>query len=786
MTQTSRRIWLGILASICLGTLAACGGGGGGSGNSVPPGSFTLSTTNVSFSGKYQGPQPASQTLTLHITSAGAVAAGAAYANGESPASWLTVTPPPQGAGPDFTFTLAVNTTFLPSAATYTTVLTFGTADANGRILQTQPVQISYSLKEGILISQTSESTSLVVGDSSSSEPLPFTVSSPSTIQWTATSNMPWLTPPSGTRSGGGIFSVTINMAGYPAGTYTGTITLTNAADPTDIATLSVTITMAPPTLTAAPTSITLGGTTGLDTSGQTLTFSIDTNQNAFAWTATPTTSSGGSWLSVGSSSGTVSSTSTSITVNANRSLLAAGTYQGQIQLQATVNGSVVTQNVSVTLNVDPNRLVANATGVAFSSFPSRAVLTRSLSVTNTWGATGVHWQTQSDQSWLTATASGTTGSPLVLTADPTTLSPGQYTAHLTISSPDTGVSNQEIVRVGITVGSTDPVPLITTSSATSIYTPAIVTSPVEPVAFVTSGAANSPIYVYDLDTGTLLNTFTSGFTTPGSLAISGDGLTLYVVDGAAIRALDALTGTLQGSYPFPSPSSSSLAIEGSAPQIAYARPDGHPVLFCPSSAFDLATNAIYPINIPLGLGGLDITMAVSPDQTTLYQVLLERTPAVFGAYNIVYSTLPGVGLSTTQVALNTGGAAGAPLNGDEIALSPDGTTVYIASGAPPDEFEVFNTALVSQAPLLATGASPMSIATSWNGLIAGGSLGPNTNGDIWIYDSQGNLLEQAHPDPNGNYGVNARGLKFSGDGTRLASMSAQGLQMYATPVPPP
>jgi Viral BACON domain len=764
--------------SACLGTLAACGGGGGGSGSSVPPGSFTLGTTNVSFSGKYLGPVPASQTLTLHITSAGAAAAGAAYANGESPASWLTVTSPPAGAGPDFTFTLAINTTFLPPAATYTTVLTFGTADANGKILQTQPVQISYSLKEGILISQTSESTSLVVGDSFSSEPLPFTVNSPSTIQWTATSNMPWLTAPSGTQSGGGIFSVTINMAGYPAGTYTGTITLTNSADPTDTATLPVTITMAPPTLTAAPTSITLGGTTGLDTSGQTLSFSIDTNQNAFAWTATPTTSSGGSWLSVGTSSGTVSGASTSITVNADRSLLAAGTYQGQIQLQVTVNGSVVTQNVPVTLNVDPNRLVANATGVAFSSFPSRAVLTRSLSVANTWGATGIHWQTQSDQSWLTATASGTTGSPLVLTADPTTLSPGQYTAHLTISSPDTGVSNQEIVRVGITVGSADPVPLITTSSATSIYTPAIVTSPVEPVAFVTSGATNSPIYVYDLNTGTLLNTFTSGFTTPGSLAISGDGLTLYVVDGAAIRALDALTGTLQGSYPFPSPGSS-LAIDGTAPQIAYARPDGHPVLFCPGIAFDLATHTIYPINTPLGLVGLDITMAVSPDQTTLYEMILGHTPAVFGAYNIVYSTLPGVGLSTTQVALNTGGAAGAPLNGNEIALSPDGTTVYIASGAPPDEFDVFNTVLVSQAPLLATGASPMSIATSWNGLIAGGSLGPNTNGDIWIYDSQGNLLEQTDPDPNGNYGVNARGLKFSGDGSRARRRQGCGYKPY-------
>ena len=197
---------------------------------------------------------------------------------------------------------------------------------------------------------------------------------------------------------------------------------------------MSYTITASPPVLTPSPASITVGGTSGLDSSSQSLAFALS-NQGAFTWTATVTTSSGGSWLTLSNSSGSVASGAFAIlTLEVNRGAVVPGTYQGQIQLQATTNGQVLTQNIPVTFNVETNRLIANATGVAFSSFPSRSVLTRSVTVSNSWEATGVNWQAQSDQGWLTVTASGTTGTPLVLTASPTGLTAGQYTAHVTIS----------------------------------------------------------------------------------------------------------------------------------------------------------------------------------------------------------------------------------------------------------------------------------------------------------------------------------------------------------------
>jgi hypothetical protein len=772
-----RRLWLGIL--LCLsGMLAACGGGGG---NSVPAGTFTLSTTSVSFSGKRLGPTPATQNVLVHLTGSNIATVGAGYASGVTAPTWLTVSY--TGTAPDFAFTLAVNTTAMTSG-NYSTTLTFGTADSNNNILQTQAVQVAYSLRDGLVIDATSVSTSLTVGDSVASENLPFIVSAPSTINWTARSDSPWLAAPSGTQQGPGNFSAAINMAGLGAGNYTGKITLTNTADPTDTASIGVLITMVAPAMTVTPSSINLGGAAGLDVSAQTLTFSINTNRNAYAWTATPTTASGGSWLNLSASSGMVSGSNSTLSVNASRSQLAAGTYTGQIQLQTTVNGSVLTQNIPVKLNVDPNRLIVNATGVAFSSFPSRAVLTRTLGVANTWGVTGVHWQAQSAQTWLTVTPGGTTGAPLVLTANPTGLAAGQYTAQVVITSPDTGVSNQETVRVGLTVGSTDPAALLTLPSVSAIV---VATSPVEPVAFVTTGATNAPIYVYDLNTGTLLNTFTSGFTNPGELAISGDGLTLYVADntagGWAIRALDAIKGTLQGSYPFPS-NYSTLPTQPGRPQLAYARPDTHPVLLCPftSEAFDLVSGATYSISN--SLGGL---LAVSPDQTILYQMSTELAPAQISASSIVYSTLSGVGLITTRVAQYDGTSSVALSNGQDIAVSRDGTTVYTASGAP-YEFEVFNTSLVRQSPL-AGEAYPNNIATSWNGLIAAGADLADSAGDIWIYDSKGNLLTRMSSDPTtASHALAVHTLRFSGDGTRLTSMglNGAGLEIHATPVPPP
>lgn len=781
----SRRIWLGIVLSLCVGMLSACGGGGG---SSSAPGSFTLSTTNVSFSGKYGGAAPATQTITLHLTDGGAATAGAGYANGEAQASWLTVTA--AGSGSDYTFTLSVNTTSI-SAGTYSTVLTLGTADANNNILQTQAVQVSYSLSQGLTVSGGTGPMTLVIGDSAASAPQQFTVSDPSapSVQWTAQSNASWLVGPSGTQSGTGTFSYSINTAGVGAGNYTGTLTLTNTADPTDSATLSVSVTLQAPEFLIPSSLVGLGDTYGRDLTPQPLTFILNTHLNGFAYTATATTTSGGNWLTLTPTSGTVSGNGATVTASANPQGLVSGTYQGHIQLQANVDGTLVTQSVLVVFALDQNRLLVDAEGAALSSFPSRQVLTRTLSVANTWGVSGVQWQTQSDMSWLTATASGTTGSPLVLTANPTGLTPGEYIGHITISSPDANIENQQTVRVGLTVGTTDPVAVLDVPGSAVTQ---VVASPVEPFVFVET-SPTGPINVYDTNTGALVRTLSGVFTQLSTMVISGDGQTLYVMDGSdyfvgdpsllswTVHEFDVNSGTLLASVPIPQ----AAGAAGNIPYFAYARPGAHPELLIPTlgggTTIELKNNQF---NASFQTTYLD-TIAVSPDQTKLYLVESGGSSPTSSIYStMTYSEVSGVGLLTTPTTvLNSA-------TGWDIAVSADGSHVFLAGG-----IDVLSGTDLSLQTTLAGNIGANSVATSWNGLLATGSnsdTNATTNSpdsyNIWIYDPSLNLLGTLQSDPGTGanaYSLIRSGLQVSGDGTRLVSATQGGFRIQTLPAPP-
>lgn len=775
MFTLRRHAYLGILMAALAAALAGCGGGGGGGGGgSAPPsGTFTLSATSVTFTAKVGVALPAPQVVTAHITGTGAAKIGAAYANGATPAPWLTVTV--AGSGSDYSFTLSANTTALNSGS-YTATLTVGTADANNTILQTQQLTVTYSVHGGLVMNTPAQSATAVGGDSNATQMLTFAVNSPSTIQWTSSSNASWLTGPPATQTGGGNFALTVDSTGLKSGTYNGVLTITNAADVTDTATLAVTLTVTLPTLTVSANQLLLGGTTGLDLSTQPLSFSLNTNQGSYPWSIVASTTTGGSWLVVsGAAAGSVSATSAMVSLDASRGALLAGTYLGQVVVQVTVNGEVVSQTVAVSLNVDPNRLVVTAQGVAFSSFPSRQVLSRTLGVSNSWGLSGVRWAATSDTpSWLTVTPGGTTGTPLVLTATPGTLTAGQYTAFVTLTSPDTGVGNTETVRVGLTVGTSDPAPSI---DVAGVVMPGFVASPVEPVIFGASGAVGAPIDVYDVNTGVRLRSFAAGgssFTQAFGLTVSGDGQTLYVLDVAAggnvIRVLDAMTGAVLNSYS----GVGTLANLATVPPLQVVRPNAHPLLLSGSTgdAYDLATGAHTMISI----GGAPVVMVPSPDQRKLYTEDTALSPGTVYEFSMVYSTLPGAGLSLTQTASNLGngltgsnGVVDSLAAGRDIAVAADGSKVYVA-GAGNYGFGVLDgTSLLLS--VLPGQAYPNSIDASWNGLIACGEQSGGPVGDILVYDASGTQQGAALlSGPSIPGSLFARSLRFSGDGTRLIS----------------
>jgi hypothetical protein len=706
--------------------------------------------------------------VTLADTTSAAVGAG--YAPGIVPPSWLTISV--TGSGLQYSFAFFANQTNL-APGTYTTTVTIGTSNSTGTILQTRDVQVSYTIREGITTQTPPPVLSGVAGSSQSNLSFLFYATAPASLQWVATSSQPWLQPPAGTQTGPGGRTATVDTSILPPGQATATLTLTNVADSTDTATLLVTVNMSAPVLATSVSAIELGGASGLETAPIPLTFSLGTGSNAYPWTLTPTTTSGGSWLIVSSDAGTVAGSDITVDVSADWALLASGTYTGNLELRAMVNGVAVMRLLPVTARIEGNRLLVSDTGVAFSSFPSREVLSRTFAVRNTRDESGVPWQATSGAAWLQATLTGDTGDPLVLTADPVVAGPGQHFANVTVISPSTRILNTETIRVGFTVGMTDPVSLIDLPAADGFVT---VANPVEPEVFLVTYPGNL-IEVYDLYSGALLRTLPATGGTPRSLSMSPEGLSLYVVDDVAtgdrVLELDPVTGAVQRTFML----ANDLGFYSM--NVAYARPDAHPVLLTTiqGEIFDAAMGT--PFNARAD-GGHSID--VSSDQRYVFTMNTGSTPATIYRYALRYSSLAPTGLTSVRQIEQRGlGETYWADNGQDVAVAASDAIVYIAAGSP-YQFDILNANTLARVDFLPGVPYPNNIETCWNGFVAGGVEDSGAPADIFVYASTGMPLAQLDAGTGPNSGLTARTLRFSGDCTRIVTASFAGLRIQDAP----
>jgi len=759
--------WSHLALCAILGVLSACGGGGGAGPVAQPNGAFTISANAMTFSARENGADPGSQTLTIQVTGPNAAYVGAAYTTGQTPASWLgfSIT----GSGTTWELVLSIKSTAL-TPGTYTSTFEVGTASSSGTILQYQSVTVTYTVAAEVAITTQPYSGTFTYGDSTISSSVAVGVSAPG-LQWTSSSDSSWIMVPAGRQSGTGTLQAIVNVASLSPGTYQGHVTVTDAADPTDVATLAFSVTVQPPTLTVTQTSVVLGGADGLSTgTPQNITFSLSTDTAAHPFAVTVQTNSGGSWLTSNVTSGTVSGAGTTIQVSGNRTGLVGGTYSGSVEISATVGDMVLTGQVPVTFNAEANRIVVGASGVGFSSSPAGSVLTRDVTVFSTLGLTDTPWQASSDQSWLTVTSSGFTGGAITLTASTSGLSMDTpHFATVTVTSPDASVENQQTIRVGIYVSSTAPA-----SISQTVDEQYVATSPVEPIAFVSNEGTD--VTGYNVYTGAIDRTFTGVVATAGPMVVSGDGQYLFVYDetNRQVTELDAATGSVLQQFPSP-------AFSGSV--VGYMRPNGYPMLITPSAQeYDLTTGTEYDNAV---LGGLtdSVSLEASPDNSKL----VNDSGAVF---SIVRSALNGgelnvsllFGTSTVQ------GAAG------QACFSADGQKVYTASGAP---YNFYATSVVTElaAQVLPGEAYPDAISCVWNGLVVGGADAYYNATDVFVYygptGAQLALLDSSSL--GGNRSLLPRGLAVSADGTRMVTVvSSTGpgfpgteLRFQSLPAPP-
>jgi len=219
--------------------LGACGGGGGGgqATNQPPapagtPGDFTLSASTVSFAAQQGAASPTARTITVHLLDTKAAALGAAYVAPQTQPAWLNVSI--TGTAPDYSVVLTPSTTAM-AAGSASAVLTLGTADAAGVVLQSKPVQVSLTVTPSAFVVLPAK---IVIGGADGmgreSESLQFSLATGTNqVPWSATtateSPSNWLSL-SATSGMVGQSGTTITVNGdrtlVPPGSYKGTIFL--------------------------------------------------------------------------------------------------------------------------------------------------------------------------------------------------------------------------------------------------------------------------------------------------------------------------------------------------------------------------------------------------------------------------------------------------------------------------------------------------------------------------------------------------------------------------------
>jgi len=515
------------------------------------------------------------------------------------------------------------------------------------------------------------------------------------------------------------------------------------------------------PTLTITPSPLALAGLGGNDASPKKALVSLNTGTNAYPYTVT----SDVGWVDL--AEGVTTTCATAGVFIAAPSLAAQDwasgtTTSGKLTITADVNGTAVTRTLDVSYLPDDLKLLVSENGISLTKTPGLERLTRTVDVRTNRGVEA-SWTATSSQTWLAVTSSGThrrsararrPGS--VRPRDRPARGDGDGLLDRHAPRPDT-----ETIRVGLWIGDVTP-DLVAT--VTAGYTE-VATDPVRPYAYVADGTAT--IRVYNVHTGGLEGTITvPGSPELASMTTSGDGQRLWVLDGKLplrkIVPIDLATRTAGTPWPVPGASNGS--------QIAFARTNGVPLVVTSAGAiYDPETAAtVATYTTPDEWSAL----TVSRDGSRFCVVALGYSPTDLHCHDLATTTR-----GTRPVLV--GPTKAAPWNsvstGGDLALSPDGARLFVASG----RIATFDATLPSGlVPLGTTGTATSSSAIDVGAdgrLYCGTSAygGPNT---ALVYDASGN--------PIASYALTGfieRFLAVSGDGLRLVAGIGGYPSLYVT-----
>jgi uncharacterized protein (TIGR03437 family) len=474
--------------------------------------------------------------------------------------SWLTTSfAPNSNLSTPQNLQVTVNPVFLtPSATPYTANLTINTTTPQG-VTATTTIPVTLLYTSGVTLTATpatlsfsqvtngatpSAQTVSIGGTSNTSGSVSFSTS----VSTISGGNWLSVTPTTGTAPGTISISLTSVAASLTAGTYSGSVVVYGAgtANLNGALTIPVTLTVtAAPTLTVSSAGLTFSGTvSGTNPATQTISVTAPSAINSVTFTTAVATTSGGNWLTV-SGPGTTPST---LTVGANLTGLAAGTYNGTITLTPSGGAAASVVNVSLTVGAQVVPTLTNvinaASGVNGNVSPGEIVSIFGIGL----GPVSPAGLTLNAQGNVTTTLAGVSVSFNGILAPLTYVSSTQINAIVpfevaSLTTAQLQISFNGSVSAGTTVTIQATTPGIFTQNASGTGLGAILKPDYSTVTASNAAPRGSTIIIYA--TG-------GGLTTPNSVtgAVAGSTLLKTNANVTVIIGGVAATVTYAGSAP--------------------------------------------------------------------------------------------------------------------------------------------------------------------------------------------------------------------------------------------
>ena len=373
-------------------------------------------------------------------------------------------------------------------------------------------------------------------------------------LSWTVSKTATWVTlsAASGSLAIGSATNITVsintNADSLAGGSYSDTVSFTNATNGAGNTTRAVSLTVnSPAALSVTPaTGLSSAGNVGGPFSPSNQVYALsNTGSVSMSWTASKTAT----WVTLSATSGSLAgggSTNITVSINANANSLAAGNYSDTIGFTNTINGAGnTTRAVSLTVSsLNPAQLsVSPTTGLTSSGSvggpfnPANQV----YAVSNT-GSLTMNWTVSKTATWVSLSATNgnlaggsSTNITVSISANANSLAAGSYSDTVSFTNATDGVGNTTRA-VSLTVNSA-PAPQLSVTPASLGF------------GSVTVGQTNSqPFSVINTGGSSLTGTATvsSPFAvTAGSSYSVGAGLTQTVTISFLPTSVGAFTNSV-------------------------------------------------------------------------------------------------------------------------------------------------------------------------------------------------------------------------------------------------